>query len=216
MLAWKKSKTKDSVESKHKEITDKFEWSHTDVLYSFLGIYALGVYAYNKNNGHFYVTDYQIKDTKHDTNIYCLNYLYIIQSDSEYELNELNKYVEDFIACWSKLGNVFPIWPGGNKARGNAKIGCFDIPERCFATEYEWFLALRRIYKDTIHFDGYIDIGTPKLSKYSTLENFLKTIDTPDKYKEFLKRICKIIEDRTYDLKHEYILRIQLEQSMNS
>lgn len=216
MLDWKKSDPKDGVESKHKTITDKFEWSHTDVLYSFLGIYALGVYAYNKDNGLFSVTEYQIKDKKYDTNIYSLDYVSSIQSDSQYELDELNEVIEDFIALWSEVGNVFPIWPGGNMARGKANIGCFDIPERCFATEYEWFLALRRIYKDTIHFDGYIDIGTPKLSKYSTLKNFLKTIDTPDKYKEFLKRICKIIEDRTYDLKHEYILRIQLEQSMNS
>ena len=200
MLAWKKSKPKYSVESKHKEITDKFEWSHTDVLYSFLGIYALGVYAYNKNNGHFYVTDYQIKDTKHDTNIYCLNYLYNIQSDSEYELEELNEYVEDFIACWSKLGNVFPIWPGGNRARGLANIGCFDIPERYFATEYDWFLALCFIYRKTICFTGHINSDTPKMAMYTSLENFLKTIDTPDKYNAFLDRICETINARTKEL----------------
>lgn len=213
MLDWKKSTSFKSIESKHKVITDYLEWTHTDVLYSFLGIYALGVYAYNDKKL-FKVTKYLIKDIKTDVNIYNLKYLSKIQSDKLYKLTELNQVIKPFIERYSKLGNVSPMWPGGNTARGNGSNGCFDIPELYFAIEYEWFLALRRIYKDTICFDGYINRGTPKLKKYSNLECFLKTIDTPEKYEAFLERICKTIDKRTEDLETEYARRKRIELSM--
>lgn len=214
MLEWKASKSKESVESKYTDITGDFGWSHTDVLYSFLGIYALGVYAYNKKNL-FTVTDYMIKEEGTGYNIYNLKYLSRIQNDPQYDLKDLNNKIIKFISCWSELGNVFPIWPGGNKARGKANIGCFDIPELYFAKEYKWFLALRKIYKDTLFFDGYINRDTPRLKKYKSLESFLQTIDTQEKYDAFLKRICKTIDERTEKLEYEYVLRKQIELSMS-
>ena len=215
MLDWKKSTCSKSIESKNKEITDYLEWKHTDALYSFLGIYALGVYAYNDKN-HFKVTKCLVKDNETDVKIYNLKYLSKIQSDKRYELKELNNVIKRFIKRYSQLGNVFPTWPGGNTARGNASNGCFDIPELYFAIEYEWFLALRRIYKDTIFFDGHINRGTPKLNKYSSLDCFLKTIDTPEKYTAFLDRICRTIDRRTEELEEEYSRRKLIELSMKS
>lgn len=220
MLKWKKLehskevKTKD-VETINIEITKEFKWAHPDVLYSFLGIYALGVYAYNDKNL-FNVTECLIIQNGTNIRIYNLDYLLRIQSDNQYKLKELNEDIKPFIERYSKVGNVFPMWPGGNKARGNANNGCFDIPERYFAIEYNWFLALRRIYKDTIHFDGYINRGTPKLARYKSLNSFLKTIDTPEKYKEFIDSICKTIDNRSEELEEEYAWRKRMKLLMNS
>lgn len=49
------------------------------------------------------------------------------------EISILPKYFD--------VGNVIPIWPGGNENKGKTK-GCFDIQELYFAKYYDWFKAL--------------------------------------------------------------------------
>lgn len=41
---------KKNIEDLFRNITDKLGWQYTDVLYSFLGIYVLGLYAFDKDS----------------------------------------------------------------------------------------------------------------------------------------------------------------------
>ncbi len=198
MFVWRTQTNKTDVEKCHEKETRKLGWNNTDVLYSFLGIYAIGVYAYNNGKMPFKITDFLIKEGR--KNIYNDKFLMSIQNSAEYNTKDLNNAIKPFLERYSKIGNVYPIWPGGNTAKGNATIGCFDIPELYFARNYEWFTALLRIYKGNIYFAGYIDKRKPKLKKYSSLKLFLKTVDTPEKYKVFIGSICEIIDNRTVDL----------------
>ncbi len=208
MFTWRKQKNKTDVEGYNEKDTCQLGWENTDVLYSFLGIYAIGVYAYNNGKRCFNVTDYLIKEGR--KNIYNDKFLRSIQNSAEYNTKDLNNDIKPFLERYSKIGNVYPIWPGGNTAKGNATIGCFDIPELYFARNYEWFKALLRIYKGNIFFAGYIDKGKPKLKKYSNLKSFLKTVDTPKKYGEFINSINDTIDYRTAKIAEELIMRQEL------
>ncbi len=54
----------------------------------------------------------------------------------------LNSYMEiSILPKYFDVGNVIPIWPGGNENKGKTK-GCFDIQELYFAKYYDWFKAL--------------------------------------------------------------------------
>ena len=41
---------KKNIEDLFRNRTDKLGWQYTDVLYSFLGIYVLGLYAFDKDS----------------------------------------------------------------------------------------------------------------------------------------------------------------------
>lgn len=45
------------------------------------------------------------------------------------ELKNL-KEMKNFLNVYTSIGNVFPIWPGGNQHRGTS--GCYDIPDIYF------------------------------------------------------------------------------------
>lgn len=195
-LDWK-STPGDDVEDINEKYADSLGWINTDVMYSFLGIYALGVWVYNADK--FKVTDYYIFVKGTNQSIYSEKFIRNIQNDSSYNLSELNGEIESLINVYFSVGNVMPIWPGGNKEKGVTK-GCFDLPELFFARYYNWYLALRRIYRGTLFLDGFIKKGTPKLKRYSCLREFLKTIDTPEKYKKFLYTVCNNIKNREADI----------------
>lgn len=194
---WRNTNGK-SVEDINRKYTcnDKLNWQHVDVLYSFLGIYAIGFWVYNKDLCK--TTDFEIKcDGKR---VYSENFLSSVQNSDKYNVEELNQVVIPFLKIYGSLGNVFPMWPGGNVHKGNAMIGCLDIPERYFNIYYDWFLALMEIYKDNICFKDVINKETPKLPKYSSLKNFLKSVNETQKYKNYINDICKKIEQRNTDL----------------
>lgn len=198
-FVWRNNPGK-NVEKLNIKKTKYLGWKNTDVLYSFLGIYAIGVWVYNKEK--FRNTDYMIFCKNSQQRIYSEKFLREIQTSTDYELNELNKQSEKLLRIYSLLGNVIPMWPGGNVAKGKANNGCFDIPERYFNLYYDWFLALRRIYKTNIFLDGIINMGTPKQNKYKDLTMFLESVNTPEKYIKFIDDICHNIETRNDKLNY--------------
>jgi uncharacterized protein with ParB-like and HNH nuclease domain len=56
------------------------------------------------------------------------------------ESEELNA----FLKVYFSIGNVIPIWPGGNTARG--VMGLYDIPEIFFRIYSEWTQRLIELY----------------------------------------------------------------------
>lgn len=187
---WKTNSSKTSVESMYKKDNKIIScWRRTDVLYSFIGIYQIGLYVFYPDE--YINTGYTIK-TK-TGNYVSLVYLVTeengVKRFKKYE--ELNKIIEDskFIQYIDTPGNVIPIWPGGNIDKGKNSY-CFDIPDIYFLKYKEWFLALEHIYPNSF-LNGIID------NEFSTDDTkvFLKNMDKKS-YCRFLIHVVSIIKSR--------------------
>lgn len=178
---WKSNKKEKSLEEKYIMKTRELKWDFTDTLYSFLGIYAIGLKAYYPNK--FRCTKFQIK-TETGTNVYCNKYIFNNYKEFE-ELNKLNE-LKEFIKNYLTIGNLIPIWPGGNMHRGMSQ--CFDLPEIYFNRHNKFTDSLVQVYKNA--YMGNIIENREKIKFPDILE-----IDK-EKYKKFLKYIVDTIKDR--------------------
>lgn len=199
-----------SVEKKNKEATDKLGWNvETDVLYSFLLTYKLGLEIINETR----VAEIK-KDILREKGIPRLNnnspmFLYRCSKDPAFtKLNESDEYKE-FISLYFSLGNVIPIWPGGNEARG--KKGIYDIPEIFFQTYRYWTEALITKYPnscmDNILNDSFFvcrkrEEGGTHIKGYkaafSSLQELRKLMkDNNQAYFDYLKHRNDVIKART-------------------
>lgn len=212
ILEWKTNDSKeDTVEFKNKTVTDRFGWRNTDVLYSFLGIYVLGLLAYYPDEYYLSNTKYTVKN---DNTNYVYKTDYIKNSYLKYsELNE-DPFLKMFIGKYFTIGNVIPIWPGGNSDRGTTSI--YDIPEIYLKKYPEWTEALVRIYNNAeinCVIDTTLFFNTVKRYSYECNEPLLKFDDIRELltsiekaeysrdvriyvYQLYLQRIIGIIETR--------------------
>lgn len=119
-------------------------WKNTDVLYSFLLIYYLGLKTIDSSR--FEQLFQQEKEFQNNPKLcrYSTKFLHKCSKDEKFkEFNKSPQLVE-FINNYFSIGNVIPIWPGGNEARG--KMGLYDIPELFFNEHKLWAQALCRQY----------------------------------------------------------------------
>lgn len=132
---WKTNPKERPTEEKYEQHKIIAQWEKTDVLYSFIGIYQIGIYVFHPNKCRR--TDYTIKNE----NGKYFKTQYLKDKFKRYE--ELNKTIEEsrFIQYIDSIGNVIPIWPGGNIDKGRSY--CFDIPDIYFKKYENWFSALR-------------------------------------------------------------------------
>lgn len=227
MLKWKlKIDYNDilSVEEYNKAYTDICGGTEqTDVLYSFLGIYALGVCAYNSEKiTKECVRNNRVPDISRQ-HLYSSRFLYAIQENVDCvtkdtgmdddrvnkiktlnldvsELNE-NDELKKFIENYFSLGNLIPIWPGGNRLKGQLRL--FDIPELFFSKYSGWYDLLLEKSTDYAFLDEFDEHFKTNISNYKSLDTFLDSISSKDKekykdkYKEYLKHVNKIIINRT-------------------
>lgn len=174
----------------------------TDVLFSFLGIYAIGVYVYNKDKNIFVVQRNKIK-LKGKNQILCSKkYLLDLQSDknSEMEVEELNKTIQKLVDVYFDVGNLIPMWPGGNMLKGNQNNGYMDIPE-LFFHEYEYWFDI--LTKYTYSFLEHM-IDRVKEERFECLNVYLDSLDIRQ-YKEYIDEITEIISYRNNKIKNESI-----------
>ncbi len=186
-----------NLEKKYKGITDKLGWQYTDVLYSFLGIYVLGLYVfYNDNTKENVRYKFEkqgsiIKPTQTQNNRQLAYSRKFIKEEYEQykKLNELEE-LKNFISVYQSIGNIIPTWPGGNSHRGQNK--CYDIPDVYFNKEkikkytnnfFEVLCENKNFYLDKVLH-----------SKYEKIEDILSFNE--DEYKTFLKYIINVIEER--------------------
>lgn len=120
-----------SIESKYEKEIKTLKWDYADVLFSFRGIYVIGLSIYYKNNFEWrgkILKPINPKPSNPDQQAYSRIFL-----KANYEkygvLNEL-KELKEFIRVYNSIGNLIPIWPGGNIHRGQNK--CYDIPSIYF------------------------------------------------------------------------------------
>ena len=184
---WSASKGQ-SVEQAREKQVEALQWEYPDVLYSFLGIYTLGVWSYYKDDQKqgISLSGIIIKN-KVGNNLYNRKYL----SENYGKYSALNETVElkAFIEHYSSIGNVCPTWPGGNEHRG--KSHCYDIPDVYFKRHESWYRELVTLnpsafLKDVVN------------SNFAVVEtsDLLGLIDTPKKYIAFLKHVNHVIDIR--------------------
>ncbi|WML33311.1 hypothetical protein [Clostridium sp. OS1-26] len=136
--------SKVSLEKDYREETNKLGWGdYTDVLYSFLGVFVVGLKVYCGSNEYANlkkILDKEIQINGHQRE-YSWNFIrtfvkHYSEQDKDNKIkiavDELKnlKEMKEFINVYNSIGNVFPIWPGGNIHRGTN--GCYDIPDIYF------------------------------------------------------------------------------------
>lgn len=193
-----------SLLKKNEDIVKKLKWnSYTDVLYSFLLTYKLGLEIINQDK-----FDEIKNNTKKEWGVKWLNtnsakFLFECSRDEAYKDFNNNLLNKEFLELYFTVGNVIPIWPGGNEARG--KKGIYDIPELFFNTYPEWTEELIRqynnIYIDSVvkndRFLVYCENETKKYKEPIEMDK-LKDIMQKDKqvYYDYLAHRNAIIKER--------------------
>lgn len=192
---WRTCKKSKSIEDQNYDNnTISKSWKHRDVLYSFLGIYSIGLWIFYPSE--YTKTTYTIRPIDMPkSNKVSFEYLNAQKKYSTY--NELNNFAElkMFIEYYDHPGNVIPVWPGANIARGMSY--CFDIPDIYFRKNdnLEWTKILIKKYND-IYLDDIMNCV-----KYPTnTKEFLEKIDK-NGYKNFLMHCVSVISNRDKKLK---------------
>ena len=184
--------------------TRVLDWGeYQDVIYSFLSLYTIGLKAYNSDTIAIRSVrqSYRppridlILDNKIVWNSNLLKELYDLDSPLVQELNK-NKELQKFANRYFSIGNVMPIWPNGNEAKGLHENLCFDIPELYYGNKNkEWFafLALQfpNAFLDTI----LTDVGADYTHG---LKRFFESLSNPDAYTTYLMHVNSVIEYRTF------------------
>ena len=132
---WKlKTTGSDSVENVNLEAASILKWDRLDTLYIFQKIYQIGL--------QLPIYSEQLQEARARTDG-------IISSrKTQYELSkymsDLNIGIENtgFLSVYFQIGNVIPIWPGGNQDKGAG----YDLPETYFHDNMYWTHALLQKY----------------------------------------------------------------------
>lgn len=179
----------DAIEERYSEICMKLGWGeHTDVLYSFCGIMALGIYVQEKekykvgNDGRIRLKKNgreQLASKRRIRNMLEERYQPLL-----YLLGQ--KQVKDFAGVYDSIGNLIPIWPGGNEFKGKCMIEgkyCYDIPDLFFRK----YGKLEKIYiEDILKLKGGV--------AGAAMEHFL----CQEPPKEHVKEIFELLEKYTF------------------
>lgn len=131
-----------SVEEYFRDSTKALSWDITDVLFSFTLMYYLGISLYDKDAFEKLYQEEKRKQPRNRLCKYSTKFLYRCSLNKRFEAFNENKDLVGFVNAYFSLGNVIPIWPGGNEARG--KMGILDIPEIFFNMYPEWTKELLR------------------------------------------------------------------------
>ena len=120
-----------------------------------------------------------------------------IQRDNIYgiQVRELNEFLNDtLVKAYFDVGNLIPIWPGGNKYKGNQNHGFMDIPELFFHKYPIWFDLLKH-YPDSFIVNEFIDQVAEV--RFETFLKFIESIHSIDSYQEYISYAVRVINERT-------------------
>lgn len=198
-----------SVEKSNIYKIQKLEWGeYTDVLYSFCNILALGVYIQEKDK-------YKVGKDKRIRLLGGIKWLATHES-----LRDLNKnnytaikkltespIVGEFASVYNTIGNVIPIWPGGNEFKGTCFIDggyCYDIPDIFFRKHF----VMEKVYIESILKKEISDVALARfeLNANSNAPDKVKSIldifeySSLDEYFTFVRNIVNEIKTRNDEL----------------
>ena len=214
LFAWKNDKKRfpESVEKYEDNLcyTQLIKNCEIDTLYSFLSIYALGVWAYNKDSfelksNKIYLKQEIKKKCKPNVKsqqLWSKNFLTEIHTENNVygiTVDELNVEMKNFVAVYFKKGNCVPLWSGGNCDKGSYRRPYMDIPELYFKKNEFWYTVL-----NSFEFSMLQEfISRIKEQRFNNLATFLDWLN-PTTFKEYLRDCIKIIINRTSEIE-QYI-----------
>lgn len=183
-----------SVEKYNEDKINKLKWECPDVLFSFRGVYAIGVFIHYRQ---LFVenvrTDIIVKDETGVTRQHLYSDKFL--SENYPQFSDVNNLLEikEFLEHYYDIGNIIPTWPGANVNRGMAH--CYDIPN----IYYKRHAKFTELIYDKIYSNAFID-EIIENDEYDTVEKLLKL--DPNQYVKFLKYIVKIIKKRNRQLQN--------------
>ena len=188
----------------------------TDVMYSFHSLYALGIMAYNPE-----AVDYRKGKNLDKTDKVCLFYTkqpkqlvwsandiqkkYINHDGLVTNLNQ-NSELKKFAKHYFSLGNIIPIWPEGNKAKGNQESVFLDIPELYFNSCNEFLDRKKTVSWFTILKDTFDNIFLDELLSdelFTCDKTYKANKDIINIYK--FEYLCKSFKEGRVDLYTKYL-----------
>lgn len=180
---WKSDKDK-TVEQVNKSNIDDLQWRRVDVLYSFLGVYSIGVYVKYYDKFECPSTVIRVKNQKQ--RLYSNEYLkeHYNEFPNVNDLEGIKKLLDNYFS----IGNIIPIWPGGNVDKGYS--GCYDLPELYFNKYQKWFNILIDMYDNSK-----LDILMDKEYSIETTK-FLEWVVKDNNYENYLEHVNKVISER--------------------
>lgn len=195
---------KQLINLKYEKIEDdkmisKLGWGdYKDVLYSFLGIFTLGIYIFEKENGnknrYSIGRDNIIRIAGKRQRLYSRKYIIAHLDDFSDLVN--TKEIRDFVRVYTTVGNIIPIWPGGNEFKG--KAGCYDIPDIFFCQ----YRNMEEVYVQHILHKSIEDVALTRFMSGSPYVSDIQNVFEYDmeEYKKFVVHIVNEIETRTKEL----------------
>ena len=183
-----------SVEKYNEDKINKLKWECPDVLFSFRGVYAIGVFIHYRQ---LFVenvrTDIIVKDETGVTRQHLYSDKFLSENYPQFsDVNNLPE-IKEFLEHYYDIGNIIPTWPGANVNRGMAH--CYDIPN----IYYKRHAKFTELIHDKIYSNAFID-EIIENDEYDTVEKLLKL--DPNQYVKFLKYIVKIIKKRNRQLQN--------------
>lgn len=182
----------ETVEEYNKDKITKLKWECPDVLFSFRGIYAIGVFIYYRQ---LFVdnvkTDIIVKNEKGDKKQLLYSDKFLSKNYTQFsDVNNLPQ-IKEFLEHYYDIGNIIPTWPGANINRGMAH--CYDIPNVYYKRHAKFTkLVYANVYK-SVFIEEILEN-----EKYDTVEKLLKL--QPKQYVEFLEYIVGVIINRNKQL----------------
>lgn len=183
---------RETVEKYNEDKIIKLNWECPDVLFSFRGIYAIGVFVHYRQ---LFVdnvkTDIMVKDEKKATRQRLYSDKFLSENYPKFsDVNDLPE-MKNFLEHYYDIGNIIPTWPGANVNRGMAH--CYDIPNVYFKR----YIKFTELIYGNVYTSAFIEEILDN-DKYDTVEKLLKL--KPEQYVEFLKYIVSIIKNRNEQL----------------
>jgi hypothetical protein len=136
-----------------------------------------------------------VKDLKHIITKKIRNY--IKEHFSEFsELANVNE-LKDFANVYNSIGNIAPIWPGGNEFKGRSH--CYDIPDIFFYNHRK----MEEVYVQNLIKKEAKDVALTRfLSDSQPYVNSIETVLKFDKkeYTKFVQHIVEEIRKRTEEV----------------
>ena len=183
---------RETVEKYNENKIIKLKWECPDVLFSFRGIYAIGVFIYYRQ---LFVDNVRtgiiVKDEKRATRQRLYSDKFLSENYTQFsDVNDLSE-IKEFLEHYYDIGNIIPTWPGANVNRGMAH--CYDIPN----VYYKRHAKFTELVYGKIYCNAFIE-EILENDKYDTVEKLLKM--QPNQYVEFLEYIVSVITNRNKQL----------------
>ena len=185
-VRWKNEPGK-TLETMLEDTTTALGWDETDTLYSFYGIYAIGLKAYYPKEFECYKNNVTIMSKKGEK-VYSNEFIRT-NYDKFTKFNN-SENLKEFLKNYLTIGNLIPIWPGGNVHKGKSS---YDLPEIYFNLHIKMSQALIEVYKHSYMED--IIENKKRLNLHEMLN-----YDIPQ-YEEFLSYVVSTINNRNVKIK---------------